>query len=189
MIVRIAFALITLVMIERFVELRLAAKYAVMLRNAGAHEIDADHFYWFFIVHGGFFISLCLEIWYGKASLQSIWPPALLVFAGAQALRLWSILTLGQNWNVRIFVQPGASPVTTGPYRYLRHPNYLAVTLEILTLPLVFYAVGTAILFSLLNFLLLRRRIMLEEAAWMRETDYARIMREHKRWLFWGRIS
>ena len=83
----------------------------------------------------------------------------------AQALRYWAIATLGWRWNTRIVVVPGAAPVTAGPYRWVRHPNYVAVIAEMLALPLVHGAWLTAAVFSLGNALLLRVRIRAEEQA------------------------
>jgi methyltransferase len=90
---------------------------------------------------------------------------ALAVSLGAQALRWWAITTLGWRWNTRIIVVPGSSPVTGGPYRFLRHPNYLAVILEMASIPLVHGAWLTALVFSALNAVLLAVRIPAEERA------------------------
>jgi methyltransferase len=90
---------------------------------------------------------------------------ALTVALGAQALRWWAIATLGWRWNTRVIVVPGAAPVTGGPYRFLRHPNYLAVVLEMLAVPLTHGAWLTALVFSALNAALLAVRIPAEERA------------------------
>ncbi len=90
---------------------------------------------------------------------------ALAVAAGAQALRYWAIWTLGARWNTRIIVIPGAAPVTGGPYRYLRHPNYLAVMIEIAAIPLIRANWYTAIIFSIANAILMAIRIPAEERA------------------------
>jgi methyltransferase len=88
------------------------------------------------------------------------------------ALRYWAISTLGDRWTTRIFVVPGEPPVVGGPYRYLRHPNYLAVIAEVAALPLVHTAWLTAGLGSLANALVLRARIRAEEAALSQASDY-----------------
>jgi methyltransferase len=88
------------------------------------------------------------------------------VFAAAQLLRYWAITTLGPRWNTRILIIPGLAPVRHGPYRYLRHPNYVAVALELLAIPLIFNAWLTALIATLLNAaLLLLIRIPAEEKA------------------------
>src|SRR5689334_13819413 len=85
------------------------------------------------------------------------------VLAGATALRVWSIRSLGPAWNVRAFVPRDVEPVTTGPYRYVRHPNYLAVILEFLAIPLVAGAWISALVLSALNAVVLVDRISAEE--------------------------
>jgi methyltransferase len=87
-----------------------------------------------------------------------------LVLAG-QALRWWCIATLGPRWNTRVIVVPGLAPVTAGPYRWLRHPNYLAVVVEGAALPLVHTAWVAALLFTVLNAVLLSVRIRVEDQA------------------------
>jgi methyltransferase len=84
---------------------------------------------------------------------------------GSQALRWWCISTLGPQWNTRIVIVPSMSAVATGPYRWLRHPNYLAVVVEGAALPLVHTAWITAVVFTVLNALLLRVRIVAEQHA------------------------
>jgi methyltransferase len=90
---------------------------------------------------------------------------ALTACFGAQALRYWAIGTLGDRWNSRVIVLPEAPPVTSGPYRWLRHPNYVAVVVEIACLPLVGGLWITALTFSVANALMLRVRIRTEEKA------------------------
>jgi methyltransferase len=89
-------------------------------------------------------------------------------------LRYWCILTLGVFWNTRILVLPGAAAVRRGPYRFLRHPNYLVVTLEFALLPLLMRAPFTLVVFSLANLAVLRRRIRFEEQALREETDWGK---------------
>ena len=93
------------------------------------------------------------------------WPVPLALFLLVQPLRYWAIFTLGEYWNTRILVVPGAKLVRRGPYRYLRHPNYVVVVVEILTLPLIFGAWITALVFSVLNAALLSVRIREENRA------------------------
>jgi methyltransferase len=91
----------------------------------------------------------------------------------AQVLRYWAIRTLGPRWNVRVIVVPGAPVVTGGPYRFLRHPNYVAVVVEGFAIPLIHGAWGTALVFSAANALLLVVRIRCEERALAAHCDYA----------------
>ena len=87
------------------------------------------------------------------------------VFIITQLIRYWAIASLGKYWNTRIFVVPGLNLVTNGPYKYIRHPNYIAVIIEIAVIPLIFSCYITAIVFSILNLVTLRRRISIEENA------------------------
>jgi methyltransferase len=89
----------------------------------------------------------------------------LLIAVAAQALRWWCITTLGYQWNTRVIVIPGAERVTGGPYRFLPHPNYVAVIAEGIALPLVHTAWITALVFTILNAVLLRTRIHVENRA------------------------
>ena len=97
----------------------------------------------------------------------------LAALAVATALRYWAIASLGEYWNTRVVVVPGARLVRTGPYRFLRHPNYLVIVLEFLLLPLLMRAPVTLILFSLANLAVLRQRIRIEEEALREATDCA----------------
>jgi len=171
---------------QRLAELELARRNARWALSRGAVETGAAHYPFFVMLHVAFLLCLALEIaWKGGVSSLSI--PFLVIFALAQALRIWCIVTLGSHWNVRIFVIPGAQSVTTGPYRYLRHPNYLAVTVELVSLPLVFHAYVTATLFFVLNYWLLRYRIAVEERALAATCDYEDQMSRKRRGFFWGR--
>ncbi len=102
--------------------------------------------------------------------------PLLLLLAAAMALRYWSVVTLGDRWNLRIVVVPGEPAITTGPYRWARHPNYLAVLVEAFALPLVHGAWLTAALLGSAIALLTRRRITLEETALAGHGDYERAL-------------
>jgi methyltransferase len=145
----------------RGVELMLASRNTRQLRAAGAVEIDAASYPLFVLLHGGWLTTMAVVI---PADTVPSWP-LIGVFALLQLGRVWVIATLSRRWTTRIIVLPHAKPVTSGPYRWCRHPNYLAVVGEIAVLPLAFDAVPTAVIFSLLNAALLARRIPVENAA------------------------
>ncbi len=105
----------------------------------------------------------------------------------AQALRWWAVATLGERWNTRPMVIPGAAVATGGPYRYVRHPNYVAVTIEMAALPLVHTAWITALVWSVANALLLARRIPREEAALERAGGYRDRLGDRNRFVPGGR--
>lgn len=146
---------------QRGAELMLAARNTRRLREAGAVEIDARAYPLFVALHGGWLAAMAAAI---PAETAPSWP-LVGVFALLQLVRVWVIATLGRRWTTRIIVPPRAAPVTSGPYRWCRHPNYLIVAGEIAILPLAFGAVAIAAIFSLLNAALLARRVRIETAA------------------------
>jgi len=154
------------VVAQRVWELRLARSNAGRIRRAGGYEVGASHYPAIVALHVCFFAGVLLE--YGLRTPDRL-PPwfatTLAAFLLLQAARLWCIRTLGMYWNTRIFVVPGMRPIRRGPYRWLRHPNYAIVTLEFVCFPLLFGCVFAALLFPLLNLLVLRRRIAVEERA------------------------
>lgn len=158
--------LIALVAVERLGELWLSKRNARLALSQGGIEVGQRHFRFMAMMHTLFLFACVAEV-------HILAPPfphpmgyvALVIALLAQALRYWAIYTLGPRWNVRIIVLPNAAPVTGGPYRYLRHPNYTAVVAEILALPLVHGAWITAILFTLANAAILFVRISAEEEA------------------------
>ncbi|NIQ94183.1 MAG: hypothetical protein GWN87_08215, partial [Desulfuromonadales bacterium] len=99
-------------------------------------------------------------------------------FVLLQIGRYWCMWALGACWNTRIIVVPGSVPVRRGPYRFVRHPNYLLVTAEFLVLPLLLRAPVTLVVFFAANLMLLRRRVRLEETVLRRETEYSRVFAE-----------
>lgn len=151
---------------QRLVELRLAARNRRWALAQGAQEVGAGHYPLFFLLHIGWFVGWVVEAYGRGPVLSGMWWLWLVVFAAAQLLRYWAITTLGSRWNTRILIVPGLAPIRHGPYRYLRHPNYIAVALELFSIPLIFYAWLTALIFTLLNAaLLLFIRIPVEERA------------------------
>jgi methyltransferase len=153
----VAFVYIMAVVIalQRLSELWLATVNRRWLVQQGAQEFGAGHYPLFFILHGGWLAGWCSEAILQGADLSLLWPLWIAVWAGAQGLRYWCIFSLGRHWNTRILVIPGKELVCRGPYRYCRHPNYLAVTSETLAVPLIFGAWYTAAVFTVLNSLLL----------------------------------
>ena len=152
--------------VERLGELVLSRRNASRMRAQGAVEVGAAHFRVMALMHTLFLLACAAEV-YGLARPfpNRLGYAALGVALFAQVLRYWAIVTLGERWNVRILVLPSAPPVTGGPYRYLRHPNYVAVVLEIAAVPLIHGAWLTALCFSLMNAIILTVRIREEEQA------------------------
>ncbi|MGK0618375.1 isoprenylcysteine carboxyl methyltransferase family protein [Meiothermus cerbereus] len=153
------------VVLQRILELRLAQANLRWALSQGAREYGREHYPLFFLLHIGWMLGWLLE-GLARQQLSPIWWLWLALFVLAQGLRYWAIQSLGRYWNTRIIIVPGAKKITSGPYRYLRHPNYLAVALELLSLPLIFNAWITALAATLLNaLLLLTIRIPAEEKA------------------------
>ena len=164
--VQLYLGLLVLVALERGVELLLSARNARLARARGGVESGRGHYPVMAVFHGAFLLACALEV----VLLRRPFPGAvgwlaLAVVLGAQVLRYWAIATLGWRWNTRIVVVPGSAPVTGGPYRFVRHPNYVAVIAEMVALPLVHGAWLTAVAFTLGNAWLLRVRIRAEERA------------------------
>jgi methyltransferase len=160
------FGMLLAIGLERLAELRIASRNARLSAQRGGVESGHTHYRVMVVLHALFLPACAVEV----LALHRPFPGAvgwvaLALSFGAQALRWSAIHALGERWNTRIIVVPGGAPVTSGPYRFVRHPNYLAVVLEMACVPLVHGAWLTAIVFSTANALLLTVRIRAEEAA------------------------
>lgn len=164
---RVAFTLlVAVVAVQRLSELAISRRNQRALLARGAREVGASHYPWMVALHASFLVSCLAEVWLlGRPFRLPLALGALAVLAAALGLRCWTLRTLGGRWTTRVVVLPGEPPVTAGPYRWLRHPNYLVVVLELAAIPLVHGAWLTAALFGLANLALLRLRIAVEEAA------------------------
>lgn len=152
---------------ERLVELVVSTRNAAWAFARGGVERGRGHFPPMVALHSGLLVACVVEVHVGdRPFLPALgWPAAVAVLA-AQALRWWCVRTLGPQWNTRVIVVPGLPLVRSGPYRWLRHPNYVAVVVEGVALPLVHTAWVTAVAFTALNaVLLLGARIPAEERA------------------------
>ena len=156
---------VAFVALQRLLELRLSRRHKRALRAKGAHEHGAGHYPAIVGLHAGWLVSMLSEGWARGAELSGLWPLWLALFVGGQALRYWAILSLGGRWTTRVIVLRGVPLVDGGPYKHVRHPNYLAVALEMLSAPLIFGASFTALAFTLLNAGVLLVRIRTEASA------------------------
>lgn len=162
--------------VQRIMELRLAEKNRAVAISQGAKEFGAEHYFLFVLLHVSWMLGWLTEGWF-NAHNPSLWADgdvgmiimtvaSIMIFLAAEGLRYWSIWSLGAAWNTRILVVPGAERVRRGAYRYLNHPNYVAVALELAFVPLIFGAWKTALVASLANaFILLVIRIPKENEA------------------------
>jgi methyltransferase len=150
---------------QRLSELWLCRRNRLRLLARSGREVRPDTYKVMVSLHVLFLASLSLEScpWRVPADIRT-WT-CLAALAVVTALRYWAIASLGVYWNTRVVVVPGTRLVRTGPYRFLRHPNYLVIVLEFLLLPLLMRAPVTLVLFSLANLAVLRQRIRIEESA------------------------
>lgn len=174
--------LIGLVALERVWELRRSARNAASALAQGGVERGQRHYRVMQALHTAFLIACPAEVWLLHRSFQPTLGAAMLaVVVGTMGLRYWAIATLGGRWNTRVIAVPGLPAVTGGPYRWLRHPNYVAVILELAALPLIHGAWLTALCFSLANLALLRVRVRVEEQALRELCDYEARMLDRPR--------
>jgi len=152
--------------VERLVELSLSKRNRTWALDAGGLEVGETHYRLMVLLHSSFLVAAALEPWlFGRAFVPSVGWSCFGLALVAQALRYWAIFTLGRRWNTRVIVLPDLEPVTAGPYRWLKHPNYVAVIVELAVVPLIHGAFLTACCFSFLNGVLLAVRIHVEEEA------------------------
>ena len=158
--------LVLAVAAQRIAEVRLSKRHEATLRAEGGYEVGHAHFRWMQALHTSWFVVMLAEVWLlDRPFIPWLFGVALVVTLLGQTLRYAAIRTLGDRWTVTIWVLPDAPPVTGGIYRYVRHPNYLGVILELVAVPLLHTAWLTALVWSLLNAWMLRIRIRAEEAA------------------------
>ncbi|RFA22076.1 isoprenylcysteine carboxyl methyltransferase family protein [Subtercola boreus] len=152
---------------ERIVELAVSTKNAKWAFARGGVEFGRGHFPFMVTLHTGMLLACLLEVFLlQRAFLPWLGWPMLVIALACQGLRWWCIRTLGSRWNTRVIIVPGLPLVERGPYRYLRHPNYVAVIAEGVALPLVYSAWITALVFTVVNLVLLFRfRIPVEDRA------------------------
>jgi methyltransferase len=162
---------VALVTVQRLLELVLARHNERRACAKGAIERGRGHYPFLVALHFLWFVSILVEGTLRGPELFPYWPAPLALFLLAQSLRYWAIFSLGEYWNTKILIVPGAKLVRRGPYRYLNHPNYVAVVVEIFTFPMIFDAWITALVFTFLNAALLFVRIHEENQTLAELTD------------------
>lgn len=169
------FVLLAVVVAERLAELFLSNRHTGWSRKRGGVEHGAAHYPLMVALHTLFLVGCAVEpLLFARPFVPELGWVCLAVALACQALRWWCIMTLGERWNTRVIVVPGLAPVVAGPYRYFRHPNYVAVVGEGLALPLIHSAWLTAAVFTVLNASLLVVRIRVEDAALGRDASDVR---------------
>jgi methyltransferase len=166
--------------LERLGELVVSRRNQNAMKASGFSEKETSAgVRWMIALHTSWYVAMLIEVW----SFPSVIPAVLhygaaAAFVLAQVLRFWALRTLGSFWNISVVTTDEVGPrfVSHGPYRFIRHPNYVVVIIEIATLPLVGGAVWTSLIFTLLNGLVLARRIPLEESHLFRISGYRDVM-------------
>ena len=144
---------IVLVILQRLVEVVIAKRNEKIMLSKGAYEVGASHYPYMIAMHVSFFICLIAEVVIFNRGISPLFLWLFILFLIVQALRVWCLISLGSFWNTKIIILPGSNVVKKGPYLFLRHPNYVVVSTEILLIPLMFEAYLTAFSFTLLNIL------------------------------------
>lgn len=155
------YAVVGFIVAQRLAELALATRNTRRLRARGAVEAGAGHYPVVVALHIAWLAAMLLAV----APDVPANPYLLAVFVALQAGRVWVIAALGERWTTRVIVLPGAPLVARGPYRWVKHPNYLIVCAEIAVVPSIFGAWWIALVFSVLNLAMLWHRIRVEDAA------------------------
>ncbi|MDQ0228821.1 isoprenylcysteine carboxyl methyltransferase family protein [Metabacillus malikii] len=154
-----------ILLLERISELMIAKRNEKWMLRHGAVEFGTEHYGVIVAHHCMFLMCFALEVLYFDKSISQFWMIIVPILLIAQFIRYWAILSLGNYWNTKVIIIPGTYIEVKGPYKFLKHPNYLIVIIEILFIPLLFKAYATAIVFSILNFIVIETRIRVEEEA------------------------
>ena len=159
-------ALVLLVGLERLAELAITMRNSAWSFAHGGYERGQSHYPFMVALHTAFLAGCLIEVANAdRAFVPALGWPMLAVVVASEALRWWCIATLGPQWNTRVIVVPGLPRVSSGPYRWMRHPNYVALVIEGVALPLVHTAWITAVVFTVINAWLLSIRLRVENAA------------------------
>lgn len=166
------FIFVGLIVFQRITELVIARKNEAWMKRQGAIEFGQRHYPAMVSIHTAFFIFFILEVILFDKKLSDYWPVLLALFIFTQAMRVWALASLGRFWNTKIIILPGADVIKKGPYKIIKHPNYLIVAIELIVIPLMFNAYISMAIFTLLNILILSIRIPAEEKALNELTKY-----------------
>jgi len=155
---------ILFIIFQRLMELYVASRNQKWLESQGAIEYGKEHYPYMIALHTLFIGSLIAEYWFSGP--KQIDPAFLVIYILLLSFKIWVLYSLGRYWNTKIFRVPGASPVMKGPYKLFKHPNYFVVVCEVAIIPLVFHLYYTAIVFSILNAVMLWVRLKVENRVW-----------------------
>jgi methyltransferase len=169
---------------QRLLEMKHSQRNEAFIESQGGKEHASGHFALMKALHTSWFVAMLVEVtWLKRPFRPLLAAVAFLLLVTGQLLRYAAIRALGPRWSVRVMTLPGANPVTHGIYRYVRHPNYLGVVLEIAAVPLLHGAHLTSLTFSLANALLLALRISIEERALAGHNQYLTTFADRPRFI------
>ena len=170
-------ALLCIVAVLRLYELRISRRHQQEMIARGASKVDEPRFRWMVVLHTGVLIGAAAEVVFLKRPFIPILAAVCFpLFLAANAVRWWVIRTLGEHWNVQVMNSTGLGVITSGPFRYVRHPNYAAVFLEMLVLPLIHTAWITAAAGAVAHVLVLSQRLSTEERVLFSDSHYRAAM-------------
>lgn len=176
--------LLAAVGVLRLFELRVSRKHQLQLVSRGAAKVEEPNFRWMVALHSAVLMGAAVEVVALKRPfIPSLAAAMFIMFLAANAVRWWVILTLGDHWNVQVMDSTRLGVITSGPFRFVRHPNYAAVFLEMFALPLIHTAWITALVGSLLDIGVLARRLSTEERVLFANPDYRSAMASKPRFL------
>jgi methyltransferase len=176
--------LLLLVAVLRFVELHISRRHQRELIARGAAKVDEPRFRWMVVLHTAVLIGAAIEVVFLKRPfLPALAAVMFAIFLTANAVRWWVIRTLGDHWNVQIMDSTRLGVITSGPFRFVRHPNYAAVFAEMLALPLIHTAWITAIAGTIAHAGVLAQRLSTEERVLLANPDYRAAMAGKPRFL------
>jgi methyltransferase len=177
-------AFLALVGVGRLIELRISRRNQQRLLERGAERVVDPNFRWMVALHTGILVCAALEVWL----LRRPFIPALaacmaVLFLAANAVRWWVIATLAGHWNVQVVSSTRLGVISSGPYRWVRHPNYAAVFVEMIALPMIYTAWVTALAGAIGHLFVLRARLRVEDGALLADSAYRAAMGAKPRFL------
>lgn len=177
-------ALLVAVAALRIVELRISKRHQQQMSSRGASKVKDPYFRWMAMFHAAVLMGAAAEVVFlHRPFLATLAAPMLVLFLAANVVRWWVIRTLGEHWNVQVVDSTRLGFITSGPFRYVRHPNYAAVFAEMIALPLIHSAWITALAGAFLHIVILSLRLSVEDPVLLSNPDYAAAMGSKPRFL------
>ncbi|MGA2811447.1 MAG: isoprenylcysteine carboxylmethyltransferase family protein [Candidatus Acidiferrum sp.] len=177
-------ALLVAVALLRLVELRISKRHQRNMVGRGATKVDEPRFRWMVALHTAVLIGSAVEVVFlHRPFIPVLAAVMFVIFLAANAVRWWVIRTLGEHWNVQVVDSTRLGVVTSGPFRFVRHPNYAAVFAEMIALPLIHTAWITALVGTVGHIVVLSQRLSTEEQVLFANADYRAAMSGKPRFL------